>query len=171
MEEQNEVIDESQPVCIMMVGLPGSGKSTQAKLIRELHAENRVLVYASSDAYIEAKAVEENTTYNKAWAKYIDHADRAFHKTINDAIANKHDILIDRTNVDAASRSKFTKKMTERGYKLIAIVVECDPIELLERNEARKPSGRSIPEDVLASFAKRFQYPTTEEGFEVIISN
>lgn len=169
VESRIEEAEASPPLCMILVGLPGSGKSTLSKTLIEMHSPDRILHYASSDAYIERLALEQGSTYNALWAKHIDAATNDFQKTINFAVRNKHDILIDRTNIDKKSRAKFINRLKVAGYRLIAFDVTCSEDVLHERNEVRKQSGRSIPEGVLRNFMERYEAPTVMEGFDHVI--
>lgn len=162
-------IESKQPMAMILVGLPGSGKSTLSRQLREMHSEDRTLVYVSSDQYIEQWAEEEGKTYGEVFSKYADKANNACLKSFHDAIRDRNDVLIDRTNMDRGSRRKWLGKLKDAGYMLVAFDVHCDPEELARRNEARKEQGRAIPDHVMESFRKRYEAPSKDEGFDHVI--
>lgn len=159
------------PIAMMLIGLPGSGKSTLSRHLRDMHNPDRTLVYVSSDQYIEDRAEEEGKTYGEVFREHAEAANNACLKSFHEAIRARHDILIDRTNVDRASRKKFLGKLKAAGYEIVGFEVKCDPEELKRRNEARKEFGRSIPENVMASFASRYESPSASEGFDHVLKD
>lgn len=162
-------IENKQPIGMILVGLPGSGKSTLSRQLRDMHSEDRTLVYVSSDQYIEQWAEEEGKTYGEVFSKYADKANNACLKAFHEAIRAHHDVLIDRTNMDRSSRRKWLGKLKEAGYLLVAFDVHCEPDDLARRNEARKEQGRAIPEHVMEGFKKRYEAPSKDEGFDHVI--
>jgi tRNA uridine 5-carbamoylmethylation protein Kti12 len=156
---------ESKKYCFVIVGLPGSGKSTVAyELAREYNA-----TIASSDFYIERKAEDEGKTYNEVFDKYIGEATRVFNLKLFFAIANQANIVIDRTNLSKKTRRGYLNRFKEAGYYVVCVTVLTDKNIRRKVNESRMEKGRSISDEVVEKMENNFQIPLSSEGFDEMI--
>lgn len=153
------------PKFIMLIGSPCSGKSTWVKNnIRE------EVVILSTDNLIEREAEKIGMTYSEAFDVVDFKAlEREMFDTMDDAMKNGHDIVLDRTNMSDKQRAKILKKVDE-SYDKVAVVFQT-PLEIvLERNVKRaEETGKNIPVFVIKSMFNNFVEPTVEEGFDHII--
>ena len=97
---------------IMLVSVPGSGKSTYAQeLIKELKTENHTVAYISRDK-IRFNALEPNDLYfDKEKAVFNE-----FIRQINQAIEDGFEyVIIDATHVSPVSRAKVLKRVRARA--------------------------------------------------------
>lgn len=143
----------------MLIGLPGSGKSTWI-------ANNNVASIAailSTDALIEQYAAEQGTTYDDVFADYINTALNKMNSTKKWAIANQMHVVWDQTNLTKASRKRKLRDFED--YSKVAVVFQA-PEWLLEARRASRP-GKTIPEYVLEGM--KLELPSTDEGFDEII--
>jgi tRNA uridine 5-carbamoylmethylation protein Kti12 len=145
-----------------MVGLPASGKST---IVKELYAGRKDVEILSSDAIIETKCSQEGITYTEGFSKFIDEATKMFNANLQIAIKEHKNICIDRTNLTKKSRAKFLKMVPE-SYKRIAIVVECNSKDHMERLNSRV--GKQIPYHVVENMINTYEHPSLDEGFDDI---
>lgn len=130
------------PVCIILVGLPGSGKTTTRARIIAANKVNYTVV--SSDDYIERKLPER--TYADKFELLIPEANRFAHSTFDNAVQRHANIIVDRTNLTAASRAKYIRMC--KGYYIITIT-HITPHNVLEfRNEVRRETGRHVPDEM-----------------------
>jgi len=159
-------LNNKNPTITILVGCPGSGKSTYRKS-RIAAPENHPVVL-STDDYIERKAKENNIPYNKAFTSFFDDAEKYMLANFNTSIQNNENILVDRTNVTKKSRRRFLSRIPKH-YTKIAIVFERDLDYLLEINHTRLDSGRDVPISVIQAMHEMFSVPTEEEGFNDII--
>lgn len=146
----------------ILVGLPGSGKSTW----RDKHQQDEVII--SSDDEVEKFAASLNMTYTEAWPQ-VNH--KIIRKTLNErfeqAVRDDKDIIVDMTNMGKKARRSWINKAS--GYEKIAIVFNVDDNELRRRLDERKElTGKEIPDHVLESMSQRFEMPTKDEGFSSI---
>jgi tRNA uridine 5-carbamoylmethylation protein Kti12 len=141
-----------------LVGLPGSGKTYIASSF------GQDFVRVSSDDYIEAKAASSNSTYSEIFAATIKEADSFCFQTFLTAISQNKNIIVDRTNISRKSRERFLKELPE-NYKKFACVVKCKN-EKEWRNRLASRDGKHIPQNVLESMKKSFEFPSTAEGFD-----
>ena len=145
---------------MMLVGVPGSGKSTYAQeTIKELEAENHTVAYISRDK-IRFNALKPNDLYfDKEKAVFNE-----FIRQINQAIEDGFEyVIIDATHVSPVSRAKVLKKVRAPSYAALNIMVmSCSLETCIERNEKRTGIYK-VPVSAIENMYKNFVYPTTEE--------
>lgn len=158
------------PTCYMLIGCPGSGKSTfiQKNLLDFPYNEEcefPVPFVTGTDAIIEriAEAVEE--TYHNIFKDVYKFAEKLFWKDIVAAAEDRQDIVLDRTNMTKAGRSKFFRALD--GYRFEAIVFPV-PKDLDKRLASR--IDKNIPKHVITGMINSFDMPSMEEGFDAIWS-
>lgn len=158
---------KTQPTIYVLVGLPASGKSTW---IREnMDPQNFVIV--SSDDEIDKHAKSKGLTYSDVFDSYIKTATKIMNETFRVAISERKSIIWDQTNMTIKKRKNILSQVP-RNYGKIAVVFRIDDDELDRRLLKRaQDEGKHIPQHVIQSMAKSFEMPTTEEGFDKVITN
>jgi predicted kinase len=146
----------------MLVGVPGSGKSTWTKQ----HQSSNTLV-ASSDDYIEKQAQQLNTTYSDVFDKFIKAANTHVIETARKAFSNNMDLIWDQTNLTRNGR-KQKLKMVPKTYRKVAVFFTTPHEDVLKKRLASRP-GKNIPDYVMTSMLKTMEKPTIEEGFDEVI--
>lgn len=149
----------NQPTLYMLIGMPGSGKSTWV----EKHREGKIVL--STDNYIEDIAFKAGKTYNEVFQVAIAAAEINLAQWRNIAIQTCSDIIWDQTNLSKSARAKKLHLIPD-NYRKVAVVFHV-PEEELTRRLANRP-GKTIPEHVLRSMQKSFEYPSLVEGFDSI---
>lgn len=141
-------------VLYMMVGVPGSGKSTVAN---EMGKVLGIPVISSDLVRKEVTGSEEDFSQDYyVWTSVIP-------KKLKDSLS-KGDAIFDATNLKARDRKKILNLAGPTVEKL-AIVVDT-PIETcIERQNLRE---RKVPSDRIREMYCSFALPTTEEGFSAI---
>lgn len=152
------------PTLVMLCGLPCAGKSTEVQYLKEVF--NAVVL--STDDFIEARARQLKTTYNKIFEATIGEATSDMEKRLQEAVKARQSIIWDQTNLEPGSRKRKLAKVT-KDYYPIAYVFNEEFETILDRNEIRGKQGKLIPYDVLLNMKKKFKQPTKEEGFREII--
>lgn len=151
----------------VLVGLPGSGKSTWIKDFAK--TSTKEFYVASTDDIIELIASEQKKTYADVWQSNIDHATKKMNNDVIQAIKAKKDVIWDQTNMTAGKRQSILSKFPKEYHK-IAVVFSVENEELNARLHKRHlETGKFIPPHVITNMQKTYQEPTEKEGFNVII--
>jgi len=148
-----------KPICMIMVGLPYSGKSTW---IRENLSGWPVV---SSDMFIENMAEFKGKTYSEVFADTIDSAISAMNASRKYLIGERRTFVHDQTNLTAKKRKNLIRDLD--GYNIIAVCFDI-PEELHRKRIASRPD-KHVPDHVMESMRKSFEIPTLDEGFDEII--
>ena len=150
--------------CVMLAGIPCSGKSTYVEKLKKItYWENAVVL--STDAYIEKQVQRLGRTYNEIFDDVIDDATRELELEFIMAKDKGRDIIWDQTNISRKTRRKKLSKLPcwyHRGAVYFEITLE----EALKRNETRE--GKFIPESIIKRMYHQFEIPTMTEGFDYV---
>ena len=151
----------NKPKLIIMVGIPGSGKSTFAQhYIKD--ANNMSTVWVSRDE-VRYSLISGTDEY---FAKEKD-VFKLFVKKINTALAEGKDVIADATHINAQSRKKLLSSITVPDIQIEACVMEASLQECLANNEKREGMAR-VPKAAILRMYRQFEYPTFSEGFSSI---
>lgn len=154
-----------KPAVWILVGVPGSGKST---FVASQVADGDDKIYiASTDNYIEDKAKFYNTTYDSLFQTEIKNAEKRMLDGVRNATALNYDIIWDQTNLNRKSRARKLAMIPD-NYEKIAVVFSTPEEEELKRRLASRP-GKNIPWGVMDTMIKTMNYPTLDEGFDHIM--
>ena len=152
---------EKIPKLYVLIGVPGSGKSTWASE-QEWASE---CVYVSTDIWVELEARRLSKTYSEIFTDYMPKAVNLMAAQVIDAREQGRDIIWDQTSTTVASRARKFRMLPD--YEHIAVVFRTPEHTELVRRLTSRP-GKVIPEDVLFDMIDNFEMPTEEEGFKEI---
>lgn len=154
------------PRIIVLIGPPGSGKSTWIK--EYLAKAVRPAVVLSSDDQIDAMAAELGITYSQMMPKIDMKAlEQNMHADLRRAVAEGADIIVDRTNLKVKSRRKWMSQVPSH-YVRVAVNFNVSRQELNRRIADRAAkTGKNIPADVVSDMIKTFEGPSLME-FDII---
>lgn len=147
----------------ILVGIPGSGKSTWLK--DQSWLKDSIVI--SSDNHIEAYATSIGKTYNDVYRDYIKTAEKLVKRDIATAIISDKDVVIDQTNVTAKGRKKKLN-LFKNHYK-IAVVFKILDDELYTRLHSRP--GKYISKRSIDKMKMMYEVPSLDEGFDEIWKN
>lgn len=151
------------PACYMLIGVPGSGKTTW---INQQNFDWSRTVIASTDNYVERIAEQRNTTYTAVFDEVMPQAVRYMIDVVQSAVVSGHDIVWDQTSVTRHSRAKKFRLLPD--YDVTAVVFSTPSrVELHKRLNGR--AGKVIPISVLNAMIGSWEEPTLDEGFVEIL--
>jgi len=151
------------PKLYMLVGVPGSGKSTWVS--EQDWTSN--CAYISTDRYVEEFAKNMGKTYSEVFEEVMPECVNLMAGDVVHAREEGQDIIWDQTSTTVASRKRKFNMLPD--YYAIAIVLGTpEPADLVMRLDSRYDSGKIVPDQVVQDMINNFEYPTEEEGFKEI---
>lgn len=147
----------------VLVGVPGSGKSTW--VANQKWAKDCCVV--STDEFVEEYAQECGKTYSEVFEDYMPIAISRMCGKVNGARDSGKDIIWDQTSTTIATRARKFRMLP--NYYKIAVVFPTPPTAELQKRLASRP-GKEIPWEVVSDMAQKLEIepPTKEEGFDEI---
>lgn len=147
--------NQTRPKVIVLVGIPGSGKSTWVKKWQEMHP---------SDDY---QVVNQDIIGSRT--KCID--------KMHELLENNKNVIVDRCNVTEEQRSHWVQVALYHGVEVLTcIVLEVDEEEAIARVELRRDhptisSDLSVEKkrEIVYKFFNSAQTPKLSEGFSSIV--
>jgi predicted kinase len=146
----------------MMIGVPGSGKSTWIQ-----NHNHQGTIVASSDSYIEQIAKNTNKTYNEVFDKNIKAATKYINNVAKQTFDLNLDLIWDQTNITRKSRAAKLATVPDHYEKIAVFFATPEQKELDNRLKSR--IGKTIPNHIMQSMIKNLEPPSKEEGFDKII--
>ena len=154
------------PIFLMLVGLPGTGKSTW--LTNDYQDVPFVdCVPLSTDAEIEKMCASQGIAYDQGFKLFIDQAQKIVNQKMSNAIKNRSDIVLDQTNLTRKSRARKMAQLP-KTYKKIAIFFPVPDDTEWKRRLASRP-GKCIPQSVLDEMRANLEVPALDEGFDEVV--
>jgi predicted kinase len=149
------------PTLYVLVGVPGSGKSTWA------HGQEWALscAYINTDKFVQAYARTRGKTYSEVFEFIMPRAVKMMTDEVIAAREQGQDIIWDQTSTTVHSREK--KLVMLPDYRKIAVVFATPDAAELSRRLNSRP-GKVIPDHVVTSMIENFEQPTLAEGFDQI---
>jgi predicted kinase len=143
------------PCLIVLVGPPGSGKTTWAR------RNGRGTVHVSQDGLIDAITPDG-----------FDHVYRPVYREAEDAVAraalqNGHTVVVDRTNRTHAHRQRWLQMAREAQCPAVALVMTTSEALCRERN-ARRDLSRRLSEERMERMLAALEPVRPDEGFASI---
>jgi predicted kinase len=140
------------PRIILLIGLPGSGKSTWA--------ERQGITPLSSDLMrLLLSGDEQNQSIHK-------HVFQSIRYLLRQRIRlGCQENYIDATNLTPWERKPYAEIARRHGCRLEAVWFDV-PLEVCKRRNGKR--GRVVPDEVLDAMAARLQPPSRAEGFSRI---
>lgn len=146
----------------LMIGVPGSGKSTWIKNHRSLFAEESAVISRDEIRFSMVKEDEEYFSKEKeVFAEYVA-------QTIK-SLENNVDTILDATHLNGSSRGKILRALKDNlnGVEINAIVIDTPLDRTIKQNDMRE--GREfVPISVIRRMNCQMTLPTLAEGFDHI---
>ena len=155
-----EIPKIDNPTLYILIGVPGSGKSTYAEEL--FQKSERGVALVSSDT------IRENLYGNESCQ---DNPKRVFaiaHQAIIDQLTRGYDVIFDATNIYAKDRMGLIRRVcfeVKKPIRFVAIYFDT-PIETcVARQELR---DRKVPTKVIEKMGRQMEKPVFYEGFDII---
>lgn len=153
-----------RPRAIFLIGFPGAGKSTWRAAYLAQAARPTAVV--STDDLVWAHARAHGLTYDQAVRRWRKLQGRA-PGLVREAVARGEDLVVDRTNLRAASRARLLRLLPE-AYERRAVVFVTPWPMLRERLAARaQAGGHAIAWGFVLAMMKTYE-PPGEDEFEAV---
>jgi bifunctional polynucleotide phosphatase/kinase len=133
--------DEKQ--IIIMMGYPGSGKSTIAKNI----CKNECFIYIEGDLY------KSSTKMIKASLGHIE---------------NNKSIVFDATNSSSKKRKEYIELGKKYNYKVVCVHVST-PLEIAYKRNKLRNYEKYVPKIAYSVYSKNYEQPNENEGFTLFV--
>lgn len=133
-----------RPECIVLVGLPGSGKTTFAR-----------------QRYPSHDHISKDTLPNSGNKQARQDA------ALRRSLAEGRSVIVDNTNVSPAERAAVIAIARAYDARIVGYYVEVSTRDAVARNERRTGRAR-VPKVAIFTCAKRLVPPALEEGFDEI---
>lgn len=141
----------------MLIGLPGSGKSTIAKNM--VKKDKNIEIFSSDKLRAELWGSEEIQGDNTVLFNEL-------HSRIKKCIKDGRDCIYDATNISANRRKAFLDEIKKYKVKKICIFALTSLDKCKQNNNKR---DRKVPEYVIENMYKTFDIPQYREGWDNII--
>lgn len=149
------------PKAYILVGIPGSGKTTWVNNQEWL----KDCEYVSTDMFVEEYAIKENKTYSEVFQEYMPTAVELMIEKVISARNQNKNIIWDQTSTTISSRMKKFRMLP--NYYHIAVIFKTPNTQELENRLNHRP-GKIIPKEVIDDMISNWQTPTQEEGYKEI---
>ena len=144
-----------RPKCIVLVGLPASGKSVYAK---KLAQEHNATIFSSDDLRVELYDDINCQEHNQEL--FVE-----LHKRIKECLRGGKNVIMDSTNINYKRRMAFIAELKNIPCEKICVVMAIPYEECLRRNAER---DRKVPEYVITRMYHNFNIPYWYEGWDDI---
>lgn len=148
------------PKLVMLIGLPGSGKSTYRK---DKYLDYEII---SQDDIILKKSKELGTTYSNMFSddnlrNYVKNATEIVRDKLTECSRRQTNVLIDMTNLTCRSRRDKLSHFAKYYKEAIVFIRSLD--DIIKVNIERKEYGRDVPIEVINKMIRSFLVPTDIE--------
>jgi len=145
-------ITPASPHAIIMVGIPGSGKSTFAEHFADTF---KAPIINESRIAFEAGL---NTAQTEAVVAVM----------LNEVLKANRTFIIEAANLTKAKRAQLMATFTKAGYRPLTVWVQTEPAEAKRRAMRPQPTGSGLSEDEFDKAFRTFHAPSEQEKATVL---
>lgn len=148
----------------MMIGIPGSGKSTW----RKAYLSDAIIV--SPDDILEEKYNYEWTPQRagQAWRECYRRIGALVHEAALDDSDRAIEVVFDAVFPTPQDRNALLNICKGMGVKVVAVYFAI-PLDTCKARNDLRPSNRKVPYKQLENFERRMTPPADYEGFDEVI--
>jgi len=150
-----------KPRLYMLIGVPGSGKTTW--ISKQEWAKDCCIV--STDKYVEEYAMMQGKTYSEVFQEFMPTAVELMTDNVRLAREDNQDVIWDQTSTTVSTRRKKFALLPD--HYAIAVVFRTPSRDELDVRLSGRP-GKHIPKEVVDSMIAKWEEPTEDEGFSEI---
>lgn len=155
--------ENKNPVAFVLVGLPGSGKSTWAR------NHPRRLAIASSDHYIRQIAVSEGLAYKEAFEQHNKKSFFLMKERVKSLVRDGKSFIWDQVNLTRKKRASIYG-LLHRTHRVVFVVFLTPPEICWQRNlERNEREGQGIDRQRFEMLVKLLTVPDETEPHDRII--
>mmetsp|Transcript_4 Transcript_4/g.9 ORF Transcript_4/g.9 Transcript_4/m.9 type:complete len:903 (-) Transcript_4:274-2982(-) len=163
----------SQCQVIMMIGLPGCGKTTWVDKFVEENKDITKFDVLGTNAIIDQMKVpglRRKRAYHERWDELIKLSTGVFNELMNRrAPKNPRHYIIDQTNVYQSARRRKLRPFQQAGFRTKGVVIINTEEELARRTEQReREEGKMVPPEAVDNMRVNFVLPGHNEFDEII---
>ncbi|XP_077971130.1 uncharacterized protein LOC120346575 isoform X2 [Styela clava] len=151
---------------IMMVGLPGVGKSTWATNYSKIHPSKKYNILGT-DAIIDKMRVQglpRKNNFGGRWDVLIKQASECFNALLKKASNCNRNLILDQTNVYSSARKRKVRQYKDAGYTVNAMVLVPTDEDMMRRSHQRTlEEGKEVPEAAVYDMKANFSLPHENE--------
>lgn len=148
----------NQTIMLMMVGIPGSGKSY---LSNKLSDAFQMVVHSSDDLREELFG-----DVNINGKETNDELFEELHKRIRADLRVGKSVIYDATNIYPMFRKDFLASLSNIECLKLSVYIMTPKYQCVKNNKRR---NRKVPEDIIDSMAHKILAPDISEGFDEVI--
>ena len=145
----------------LMMGIPGSGKSTFVRKRRDIF-DNPIVV---SRDKIRFSLLEEGDEYFSKEDEVL----KEFTKQIVESLSHPMgDTIVDATHLNGGSRRKILNLITRAGgsYDEVRVIWLRTPLDIALKRNAKRTGRAFVPEDAIKNMYNSLTKPAIEEGID-----
>ncbi|XP_037091309.1 heterogeneous nuclear ribonucleoprotein U-like protein 1, partial [Pollicipes pollicipes] len=145
---------------IMMVGLPGAGKTTWANKYTEDNPEMKINILGTNCLIDKMKVMglPRKKNYHGRWDQLIAMCTRCLNTLLDMACKRRRNYIIDQTNVYQSAQRRKMRNFA--GFKRRAVVIVPTDEEFKKRIEKRtSEEGKDVPDSAVLEMKAAFKLP------------
>ncbi|KAK9820516.1 hypothetical protein WJX72_011184 [[Myrmecia] bisecta] len=149
---------------VIMRGIPGSGKSTEAAAIdrRAGQVGLSMSIHSANDYWMEMDA-DNSLVYNFVRER-LQEVHEATRTAFEHALRRGQDVIIsDNTNIEDSAMEPYLELAAAHGRRVVLVDMELIPLDLAMRNvDSATGNGHGVPLNTMGRFYRTFEPMTAE---------
>ncbi|XP_019754022.1 heterogeneous nuclear ribonucleoprotein U-like protein 2 [Dendroctonus ponderosae] len=155
---------------ILMIGLPGSGKTHWVKNYLESNPDKKYTIIGNN-ALFDRMTVDGQTLksrFNGSWKILVDRAQKCLNLLTDKGSLRRRNYIIDQTNLFPNAQRR--KLRSFEGFKRKAVIVVCEDDEHARRQKDQQNDfGKIVPESTMYDLKAQMEIPQTCEWIDEMI--